>query len=115
MKIIYNKWLPPKRFKAINLFGFIFVRHGVVLADRAKRHESIHTAQMREMFYIFFYLWYGVEWLVRLVQYRNAMTAYYNISFEREAYANDHKQNYLTDRKCWAWWDYLKRERIITS
>lgn len=115
MKIIYNKWLPPKRFKAINLFGLIFVRYGVVLTDWAKRHESIHTAQMREMFYIFFYLWYGVEWLVRLAQYRNAMTAYYSISFEREAYANDRKENYLTDRKCWAWCSYLKRERIITS
>ena len=115
MKIIYNRWLPPKRFKAINLFGFIFARHGVELIDPAKRHESIHTAQMREMFYIFFYLWYGVEWLVRLVQYRNAMIAYYNISFEREAYTNERNVNYLTDRKCWAWCGYLKRERIITS
>lgn len=110
MKIIYNKWLPPKRFAAINLFGFIFARHGVKLSEHTIQHESIHTKQMREMFYLFFYVWYGVEWLIRLVQYRNAMTAYYNISLEREAYANDRKENYLTARKSWAWCGYLKRK-----
>jgi len=110
MKIIYNKALPPKRFAAINLFGFMFVRYGAKPSQRTIQHESIHSRQMREMLYLFFYLWYGVEWLVRLVQYRNAMTAYYNISFEREAYTNDRKENYLTDRKSWAWCDYLKRK-----
>lgn len=108
MKIIYNKWLPPKRFTAINLLGYIFVRHGVTLSERLVRHESIHSMQMCEMFYLFFYLWYGIEWLIRLVQYRNAMTAYYNISFEREAYANENTENYLTTRKSWAWCRYLK-------
>lgn len=107
MKIIKNKWLPPKGFAAINLFGFVFVRYGVTLSERLIRHESIHSKQMREMLYIFFYLWYGVEWLIRLVQYRNAMTAYYNISLEREAYANDRTENYLTTRKSWAWVRYL--------
>jgi hypothetical protein len=109
MKIIYNKWLPPKRFDAINLFGYIFARHGATLSERTIRHESIHSRQMREMLYLFFHLWYGVEWLIRLLQYRNAMTAYYNILFEREAYANDKSEDYLNTRKWWAWVRYLKK------
>jgi hypothetical protein len=40
---------------------------------------------MKEMLYIPFYLWYGVEWLVKLFCKGNA---YRNISFEREAYDN---------------------------
>lgn len=109
MKIKENKYLPPKGFGAINLFGVVFVRYGTKLSERTIQHESIHTKQMREMFYLFFYLWYGLEWLFRLVQYRNAMTAYYNISFEREAYANQNNSNYLNERKSWAWVRYLKK------
>lgn len=107
MKIIFNKTLPPKGFKAINLFEFVFVRQGSILTARIIRHESIHSKQMREMLYLFFYLWYGIEWLVRLIQYRNAMKAYYNISLEREAYANDRKENYPTERRFWAFIHYL--------
>lgn len=71
-------------------------------------HEAIHTAQMKELLYIFFYLIYGVEWMVRLVQYRNSKEAYYNISFEREAYVNDDNLNYLKTRKGFAFKHYLK-------
>jgi hypothetical protein len=40
---------------------------------------------MKEMLYIPFYLWYGVEWLIKLLCKGNA---YRNLSFEREAYDN---------------------------
>lgn len=108
MRIIENKLLPTKGFAAINLFGFIFVRYGTQLSDRSKRHEAIHTQQMKYMLYVFFYLWYGVEWLIRLIQYGNAKEAYYNISFEREAYANDRQSDYLNTRKPYAWMKYIK-------
>lgn len=72
-------------------------------------HESIHTAQMKEMLYVFFYLWYVIEWLVRLVQYRNARTAYRNIGFEREAYMNQGNMGYLQGRGRYAWVKYLKK------
>ena len=41
---------------------------------------------MQELLYIFFYLWYAVEYLIRLIIYRNTKLAYKNVSFEREAY-----------------------------
>ena len=68
-------------------------------------HESIHTKQMKEMLYIPFYLWYGVEWLVKLFKY--GKDSYYNISFEREAYANQYDLKYLSNRKPYSWWKYL--------
>ena len=109
MKVIYNNIIPFRGFTAINLFGFIFARKEYEpLAKRTLNHEAIHTEQMKEMLYVFFYLWYVIEWLVRLVQYRNARMAYRNISFEREAYMNQGNMGYLQGRGRYAWWKYLK-------
>ena len=113
MKVIENKYLPPKGFSAINLFGVIFVRRGKQLNKLTINHELIHTAQMKEMLYVLFYLWYGIEWLIRLVQYRDRMKAYYNISFEREAYANQYNLDFLESRRSWNWLYYLTTNNIV--
>jgi len=105
MKIIRNKYIPFQGFKAINLFGILFVRGNARINEKTIRHEAIHTAQMKEMLYIFFYLWYVVEWLTRLFMKGNA---YRNISFEREAYSNEDDVIYLESRKRFAWIKYLK-------
>ncbi|NDW10703.1 hypothetical protein [Dysgonomonas sp. 520] len=112
MKIIYNKILPTKKFKAINLFGIIFVRkeHGT-LTNIQLNHESIHTAQAKEMLFLFFYIFYVFEWLFRLIQYRNSMEAYYNISFEREAYENQDNPNYLKQRKFYSFIKYYSKKQ----
>jgi len=110
MRIIENKLLPPKGYSAIMLFGIIFVRSGVTVSPRTFRHEDIHRKQMLEMLVIFFYLWYGVEFLIRLCICRNRKEAYRNISFEREAYANDNLTAYVYGRKAFAWVKYLKRK-----
>lgn len=107
MKIIYNNIIPLKGFKAINLFGVLFVRKHSVMTASDMRHECIHTAQMREMAYVFFYVWYIVEWLFRLIQYLDSRMAYRNISFEREAYSNQYRTTYLDYRKHYYWWKYL--------
>lgn len=102
MKIIYNKILPIKGYTAINIFGFVFARKELnPISERTINHESIHTAQGKEFLWIFFYLWYGFEWIIRLIQYRDSKKAYRNISFEREAYANDQNIDYLKTRKCY--------------
>ena len=110
MKIIYNKILPVTGFRAMNLFGVLFVRKGAKMDERTLNHERIHTAQIRELLYVIFYVVYVLEWLVRLVQYQNAYIAYRNISFEREAYANDDNLNYLGERKSFAFIKYLKQK-----
>lgn len=70
-------------------------------------HERIHTAQQRELLFIPFYVLYFIEWLFRLLQYRNRQDAYLNISFEREAYTHGHDLNYLHRRPLFAWTKYL--------
>ena len=106
MKIICNNIIPVPGFAAINLFGVLFVRDNVILTSRIINHERIHTAQMKELLYIGFYLWYGLEWLIKLRKHRSE--SYYNISFEREAYVNEGDINYLRGRKFWRFIKYLK-------
>ena len=86
MKIIYNKVLPIKGYKIINLFGVLFVRVNPdgtrpSILEEDINHEAIHTAQMKELLYVTFYIWYFIEWLVRLVL--NLKSAYRSISFEK--------------------------------
>lgn len=109
MKIIYNSVFPKKKIAAINLFGFVFARKEYnPLSARIKNHESIHTAQMKELFYIFFYLWYGIEWLILWVGYGfKSNKAYKNISFEKEAYSNDNNPDYLKSRKRYSFFSYF--------
>ncbi len=102
MKIIFNNIIPFKGFLAINLFGVLFVRGDKrALSDVTINHEKIHTAQMKELWYIGFYMVYLLEWLVRLCQQGNA---YRNISFEREAYLHERDMSYLHNRPKYAMW-----------
>lgn len=101
MKIITNKLIPFKGFKAINLFGVLFVREGAKMNGTDLNHEAIHTAQMKELLYIPFYIVYGLEWVIRLFMKGNA---YKNISFEKEAYDNQHDLQYLSNRKHFNMW-----------
>lgn len=109
MKIIYNKILPVKGFVAINLFGLVFARKAhQPLSEITINHEAIHTAQMKEMLYVFFYLWYVIEWLIRLAVTRNSFRAYHMICFEREAAQYMHNPNYLKTRKHYSFLKFLK-------
>lgn len=109
MKIIYNKYLPTKRYAAINLFGVVFARkEHEPLKESLKHHETIHTVQGKELLWVFFYLFYLLEWLFRLIQYRNLNGAYRNISFEREAYGKQDDLDYLKTRKRYSFVKYLK-------
>ena len=104
MKIIFTRLIPLRRLAAINLFGILFAPKGASISARTVNHEAIHTAQMKEMLYVFFYLWYLVEWIIRLFGKGNA---YKNISFEKEAYHHDHYKSYLRNRKPYSWFRYL--------
>lgn len=111
MKIVYSKYIPFKGFFAINLFGILIVRKDKdgscpKVSRRTLYHESIHTEQMKEMLYVFFYMWYFIEWVLRLVlpPYK---TAYRDISLEEEARANQDNPEYLKNRRHYSWIEYL--------
>lgn len=101
MKIIINNIIPFKGFKCINLFGILFCRKQLDKIDI--NHEAIHTKQMQEMLYIPFYIWYIIEYLIKLF----IGNAYRNLSFEREAYNNQYNLNYLNNRKHYSWIKYV--------
>ena len=106
MFLIVAKYLIPKGYRGLTAFPFVFVKYpkdktNAVLLN----HEKIHIRQQIEFLILPFFIWYLTEYLVRLVQYKNANLAYKNISFEREAYANEDDAEYLKSRK---WWRFLK-------
>jgi hypothetical protein len=106
MKIIENKFIPFKGYSAMMLFGFLFTRDKRKVTERTIRHESIHARQMWELLVVDFYVWYFVEWMIRLFMKGNA---YRNISFEREAYTNQDDTEYLKTRRLFAFFKYIKR------
>ena len=111
MKVKYSKIIPFKGFYAINLFGTYFIREeykGQKVSKTTLNHEAIHTAQMKEMGYIFFYIWYFIEWLIRLII--NGRYAYYCLPFEREAYDHEKNYKYLNKRKPYSWFKYYGKK-----
>ncbi|MDY5631977.1 MAG: hypothetical protein SPF56_05725 [Bacteroidaceae bacterium] len=88
----------------INLFGTLWTRDRSWIDRHVINHEQIHTAQQLELLVLPFYVLYVLEWLVRLIQYRNMEQAYMNISFEREAYKHGHNLHYLKHRRHFAQW-----------
>lgn len=93
----------------VNLFGTVWARDTSWIDKCVVNHERIHTAQQRELLFIPFYIIYLIEWLIRLLQFRNQNKAYMNISFEREAYAHGHDLTYLPRRRHYAWINFLKK------
>ena len=66
-------------------------------------HETIHFQQALELLVIPFYILYVIEYAIKALRYLNIEKAYKNISFEREAYANERDMNYLANRKRYNW------------
>jgi len=90
------------------LFPIILVREARLKNDKILiNHEKIHIRQQIEMLVVFFYVWYVAEFLLRLWQYKNRRVAYENISFEREAYACETDEHYLSRRPFWQFLRYF--------
>ena len=117
MKIIYNSIIPFKGFLAINLFGILFVRNEYKnngLTQSTINHESIHTEQIKELGYVFFYILYFIEWLIKIPfswfmkNPRGVKKwAYKSISFEQEAFYNSKDYTYLDNRKHYNWFNFI--------
>lgn len=106
MKVVYNIFIPFKGFTAMNVFGLLFARKEYKgrLSQKTLNHEAIHSAQYKELGYIFFLPLYLLEWFVKLFYYGfRSKVAYRNISFEREAFEHQYEYDYLKSRKHYAW------------
>ena len=108
MFVIVSRYLLRRGFRGITLWPFIVLRDRKMKSDAVlMNHERIHLRQQLELLVLPFYVWYVLEYLVRLIHLKNARKAYRNISFEREAYTNDTNLTYLRTRKFWAFREYL--------
>jgi len=106
--LIFSKILLAPKFNAITIWPFILLKDKLLKNDKVlMHHEKIHYKQQIEMLVIPFFIWYFIEFSIRLLIYRNWMKAYFNISFEREAYQNEKNLTYLRDRKFWFFLNYI--------
>ncbi|PIB32750.1 hypothetical protein BFP78_00340 [Gaetbulibacter sp. 5U11] len=111
--IIISKYLVPKGYTGMTVFPFIFLKSKVLKqSETLVNHEKIHLKQQLELLIVPFYIWYGLEFVFRLIQRKNWHIAYKNISFEREAYCNDTNLEYLKTRRYWQFLKYLSQHEI---
>lgn len=109
MILITSKYLVPKGYSGITLFPFVFMRDKTLAANPVFiNHERIHLRQQAELLVLPFYLWYITEYFIRRLTYSMQKEAYRNISFEREAYANETNMEYLKSRKLFSFFKYSK-------
>lgn len=108
MIIVCQTLLKKTNFSGITLFPFILLKHKELKNNKILlNHEKIHLRQQLELAIIFFYLWYITEFIYWYTQYGKWYIAYRKISFEREAYAQESRLDYLQHRKFWNFWKYL--------
>lgn len=134
-KIFYNSWIARTfllaKYDTITLAAWVCTKYNSKndMPQCKRNHECTHARQWIEMFigswvfiwaaqvlynisewwYLFsffsFYIWYVVEWLIKLCFYGSK--AYRNISFEREAYSNQNNETYLENSGYFEWVKYL--------
>ncbi|MFD0798680.1 hypothetical protein ACFQZJ_14500 [Maribacter chungangensis] len=97
-----------KNYVGLSLWPFIFLKSDAFKEDMVLiNHEKIHLRQQQELLIIPFYILYLTEWLLRAVWYMDSYRGYQNISFEREAYHNESRSDYLSKRKPYSFIKYL--------
>ena len=114
-KIIYNKLIPFKGYVAINLFGIIFAREeyktrietSYLYKSVLLNHELVHTAQYKELSYVFYLPLYLLNYIINIFVYLSFKKAYKNICFEKEAKDKEYDDYYLERRRHFAWFSYI--------
>ncbi|MGB3591564.1 MAG: hypothetical protein WBA16_07750 [Nonlabens sp.] len=100
----------PRSYNGMTLWPFLFVAYSQKVSNkRFLNHENIHARQQQELALVFFYIWYGIEYLIYRSRYNHHL-AYRNIVFEREAYHNEDDLQYLSRRKFLAFLRYYRKE-----
>lgn len=109
LRKVFCKHIPRKGFMAIVILIWMVIREEYrdKLPWWADIHENIHLQQEIEMLFVIFYLWYGIEFLLKLVVTWDSKMAYDSVSFEQEAYKNQLERAYLERRRHYAWLKYV--------
>ena len=109
LKRIYLKHFPFKGYIALTLCPWVFIREDLKhkYTDTVDRHETTHAFQQLETLWVFFFLIYGLEYLIKLLITFSHKRAYKSISFEQEAYDHEDETYYNDVRKDFAWVKYI--------
>ena len=108
MILIVFKYLTPRGYRGLTFFPFVFIKNKEDVLDKVfVNHEKIHLRQQIELLVIPFYVWYGIEFLIRWIITKDKNVAYRNISFEKEAYTNEKDLNYIESRSFWKFLNYF--------
>ena len=67
MKVIENKIIPPKGYKAITIGPYIFIKPGTKLSEKDYNHEAIHWEQYKETLVIGLFLIYVIEFIYKFI------------------------------------------------
>lgn len=112
MILVQNRishFIPGRKFRILCVWPFLFVHPAEPrpLPPEVLNHERIHARQQLEMAWLFFFIWYGMEFLIRWVQHRDRFRAYHALSHEQEAFRHEEIPDYLKVRTPYAWRKYL--------
>ena len=112
MILIVAKYLFQKENIFFAPFPFILIKKAKYKENQIfLNHEKIHLRQQLELLIVPFFIWYSLEFLLRWYHYKDKNLAYRNLSFEREAYANESNLEYLETRKYFSFLNYLHTKR----
>lgn len=136
-KVFYESWIAKhllfSGYSTITLFAWVFTKWTEALARQSTiNHECVHARQWTELTIasgliiwagmlifgfsawwlllssVVFYLWYVVEWSIRvIVGCFSSHDAYRMVSFEREARLAETDSNYLENSRYFAWIKFL--------
>lgn len=106
--ILVFKHVFYKNYVGLSFWPFIILKNDSLKTDIILiNHEKIHLKQQLELLILPFYIIYLTEWLLRSLFYLSFYSGYQNISFEREAYMNEHNLNYTNERRAFSFMKYL--------
>ena len=114
--ILVIPFIFPSAFNALAIWPFIILREGDLRGDPVlMHHERIHLRQQMELLWIFFFLFYFAEFLAKIIIYRELKRAYRNVSFEREAYHQEHNMDYAVNKPIWSFVRYIAEDPVHQS
>ncbi|NAW50155.1 hypothetical protein GNY06_01710 [Elizabethkingia argentiflava] len=102
MILVCRSLFKNTKITAMALYPFIILNKKELRRDEVLlNHEKIHLRQQLELLIIFFYLLYGLEYILKRIKLGDPYQAYRSISFEREAHDKEEDIDYLRHRKFW--------------
>lgn len=104
MKVIHSKKFPYFS-NYINILGKVYTK--VRLLPYEINNEKIHSLQIKELYYIGYYILFVIEYLIKLLFAFNFKRAYNKVSFVKERIEKQRDYNYAKCRTKYSWIKYI--------